>query len=429
MNNFLVHFFQSYLLTREMKTTKKLFAGIEGGGTKTILNLVDLSGSLVASQIAGPSNPWSLSSKNEDGFVLAARLFADLIEKGIKSLEENEKNEGDKTEYCLEAVGICLSGGGTEQANKRLMKELNERIKCKIFIGNDTLAPVFTAFKDGGIVVISGTGSNCVLINPIDETIPLETFDQLKCFSSGGWGNLLGDEGSSYWIAQKAIKYLIDFMDNFLSENDDQGLNHDINTEIEELKEVIFQHFQVTNLSEILPYFYSDFKKDFIAGLTFKLSKIAEKRSIVRFLFEEAGYELARHIIAILPKIDQRLLNSADGLPIVCAGSVFKSWHLIKPGFLRCFQDKSKNCINLNALNLVKIDGDSAIGAAYLAARIHEPNSDFVKNFDNKKFISQLDTLYVKQLLNLKNQLASNRPHQIKFPICKDEQQIAYKEV
>jgi hypothetical protein len=45
--------------------------------------------------------------------------------------------------------GICLSGGGTEQANKRLMKELNERIKCKIFIGNDTLAPVFTAFKDG----------------------------------------------------------------------------------------------------------------------------------------------------------------------------------------------------------------------------------------------------------------------------------------
>ncbi len=42
-----------------------------------------------------------------------------------------------------------MSGGGTEQANKRLMKELNERIKCKIFIGNDTLAPVFTAFKDG----------------------------------------------------------------------------------------------------------------------------------------------------------------------------------------------------------------------------------------------------------------------------------------
>ncbi len=39
-------------------------------------------------------------------------------------------------------------------------------------------------------------------------------------------------------------------MDNFLSENDDQGLNHDINTEIEELKEVIFQHFQVVAVNE-----------------------------------------------------------------------------------------------------------------------------------------------------------------------------------
>lgn len=55
---------------------------------------------------------------------------------------------------------------------------------------------MFTAFKNGGIVVISGTGSNCVLINPIDDNNKPESFDQIKCFSSGGWGNLLGDEGS-----------------------------------------------------------------------------------------------------------------------------------------------------------------------------------------------------------------------------------------
>ena len=58
-------------------------------------------------------------------------------------------------------------------------------------------------------------------------------------------------------------------------------------------------------MSEILPHFYSDFKKDFIASLTFKLSKIAENNGLARFLFEEAGYQVARHIIAILPKIDE----------------------------------------------------------------------------------------------------------------------------
>ena len=43
-------------------------------------------------------------------------------------------------------------------------------------------------------------------------------------------------------------------------------------SDIDELKELVFRHFDVVSLKDILPHFYADFKKDFIAGLTEKLS-------------------------------------------------------------------------------------------------------------------------------------------------------------
>lgn len=71
---------------------------------------------------------------------------------------------------------------------------------------------------------------------------------------------------------------------------------------------------------------------------------------------------------------------------------------------------------------MVKIEGDSSMGAAYLSAKFYDAKLEFVEHFDNKKFISQMDHLYVKNLIT-----KQSRQQQTKFPICKEE--IICKEV
>ena len=120
------------------------------------------------------------------------------------------------------------------------------------------------------------------------------------------------------------------------------------------------------------------------------------------------------------------MLSNPDGLPIVCTGSVFKSWHLIKPGFIRCLQTQINRVSNLNTINLVTINGDSTLGAALLASRVYDSNltvSDesadhsfrpvnLCEHFDLKSLSNQLDNFSVPSLNHHHHQLNHHRIYQ-----------------
>ena len=157
----------------------------------------------------------------------------------------------------------------------------------------------------------------------------------------------------SYFIL---VKMYLDSVDNMFQPP------HDIT----KVKDAIFSHFNIEDHFGILAYAYDNFTKSNFAGLC---SKIAEEANngdeLSKWLFAENGKWLAKHVIALLPKMSSELLS--NGLPIVTVGSVWKSWILMEKGFMEELREKSKG--QLKCISLIQLKVPMSVGACYLAAK------------------------------------------------------------
>ena len=291
-------------------------------------------------------------------------LGMDECQEAINNLIEKALNDAHVTSYDgikLECLAMGLSGCEDSAANETffhaLLAKFPKLAKAALAV-SDSVCPIYTACPDGGITLISGTSSNSLLINP-DST-------EGRC---GGWGHLLGDEGAAYWLSQRAVKYCIDETDNL------KKAPHPI----DQVLKCIYSYFKVDSLFGLLPHAYINFKKNHFAGLSSQLAKSADEGdALAKSLFYDAGKYLAMHIVALLPKVDPVLMKSPGGLHIVCVGSVFKSWHHMKEGFLSVLVGKVKE------MTLVRLKVSSALGCAFLAARkvgVQLP-IEFEKNYE-----------------------------------------------
>ena len=96
--------------------------------------------------------------------------------------------------------GLSLSGCEDDAKNDELKQSLFSKFPAlseSYVVCSDTIGSIATASENGGIVIISGTGSNSFALNPDGSTA--------RC---GGWGYLLGDEGSGkpYYIIYSSNK-------------------------------------------------------------------------------------------------------------------------------------------------------------------------------------------------------------------------------
>ncbi|XP_022689084.1 N-acetyl-D-glucosamine kinase-like [Varroa jacobsoni] len=325
----------------------KIFVGIEGGASCSKSILVQENGTVLA-KASGLSLNYLL-----DGIDVVFKRIIDHI---------NELKKGSAIELhtTIASIGLCMSGCEDESANRRFEKKFLEtypEIAESVTVASDVIGSIKTCVPDGALVLISGTGSNCFLLNPDGS--------QARC---GGWGHLLGDEGSGYMIAHRGIKTIIDHDDNLRRSPYD----------IEPLRKLVYDYFKISSNSELLPIFYIHFKKSYVAGLAEKVADLARSGdALCKALFHSLGVDLAECVKAVRAKIFRDFFIRKGGLPIICVGSVFRSWDLIRNGFCDALHDL------FDEFTCYRPTVDSTIGAAYHGATAagHNIHINFANNY------------------------------------------------
>jgi N-acetylglucosamine kinase-like BadF-type ATPase len=158
------------------------FVGIDGGGTRTTAVLTDESGQEVT-RLEGEAGIVNVLDPEAGAQTLADLTSATLAKAGITA----------------RASGLvcALAGAGREPERTRLEKSLAAQgVAVSVNVASDFEAALQDAFGDGsGILVIAGTGSSSWARHADGRTA-----------RAGGWGHILGDEGSGYAIGLAALR-------------------------------------------------------------------------------------------------------------------------------------------------------------------------------------------------------------------------------
>ena len=157
--------------------------GIDAGGTKTVCQLADENGEVFAEARRGGAN------LQASGELEVEKVLHEVMEEAI----------GD---HDVRPSAICLGIAGVDRPDDaRVVRAIMKRIgyKARVLVVNDALVAL-EAGAPGipGVVLIAGTGS-----------IAYGRNDHNQAARAGGWGYMLGDEGSGYWIGRSALRAVL----------------------------------------------------------------------------------------------------------------------------------------------------------------------------------------------------------------------------
>lgn len=225
----------------------------------------------------------------------------------ISTPVEAAENLSELIKSCLEhmqiggadiaAIVVGAAGAGRKQdasiLKSHLVDELNDPsiTTSRIKVANDAEISLEGAFSgEPGIILISGTGSICIGKNSNDDF-----------FRVGGYGRLIGDEGSGYKLGQRVLAAALRSFDGRCLPT--------------KLLSLVFDAMEVRDSNEIIKKVYhDDFDIASLAPLVIEAAKDNDESAVN--IIDEQTDELLLHVRSML-----QLLNTSS-CKLSCLGSL-----------------------------------------------------------------------------------------------------------
>lgn len=288
------------------------YIGIDSGGTHIVAQAFTLDGQQLDEEIAGQGNI----------IINETETIANLNQV----IEAIISRHSDDT--CAQIL-IGIAGIETSGLSATLEKKFTKKYGVKTTVMSDAKLALLNGLEgNDGALVISGTGS--VVYGRQRENV----------YRVGGYGNLLGDNGSAYSIVRSAVIEALEKQDRL---------------EESELAEVLSVAFGVKNIEQVKRLFYQLDRKE-IASKALFVAKAADanNNSAIKILAAEAE-ALAEQVKTLLSLFDQPIPTK-----IALSGSVLLKNILFQEELVNSIKEKYPQ------IEVTTIKTNNARGVLYL---------------------------------------------------------------
>ncbi len=260
----------------------RYYFGIDGGGTKSRIRLINEHDTILYEAEGGTTNIYAgdteAALQNLSTLVLKMLVGVNLSPDAI--------------------TGACISSAGLDRAHeKALFKEhmdSNVALSCPTYYCNDGESLLVGGLGGlEGICLIAGTGS-----------LGIGRLENGKVVRAGGLGYMLGDEGSAFWLSHEAIKRILRSIEG-----------RDLKTG---MLDDLLDFYQFTTEKQFIGLLHKDLRKSVIASSAAIITEHARRGDPLALDIIERGVlelsHLVRSVIVRLPEISNRQIVFSGGV-------------------------------------------------------------------------------------------------------------------